>query len=230
MNLACKHYGVDLVGGDTTTSTSGLMISVTALGEVEKDKITYRFGAKVNDLIVATGDLGAAYLGLQLLKREKEIYIANPKMQPDLGGNDYVLQRQLKPEARIDIVKKLKELKIIPTSMIDISDGLSSEALHLSKSSAIGLQIYEDKIPLDITAINLGEELNLNPVLCALNGGEDYELLLTINQKDYEKLKADVDFTIIGHISDKSEGNNFIAKDGSSHPLTAQGWDAMKTD
>jgi thiamine-monophosphate kinase len=151
-------------------------------------------------------------------------------MQPDLGGNDYVLQRQLKPEARIDIVKKLKELKIIPTSMIDISDGLSSEALHLSKSSAIGLQIYEDKIPLDITAINLGEELNLNPVLCALNGGEDYELLLTINQKDYEKLKADVDFTIIGHISDKSEGNNFIAKDGSSHPLTAQGWDAMKTD
>jgi thiamine-monophosphate kinase len=228
MNLACKHYGVDLVGGDTTTSISGLMISVTALGEVEKDKITYRSGAKVNDLIVATGDLGAAYLGLQLLKREKEIYIANPKMQPDLGGNDYVLQRQLKPEARIDIVKKLKELKIIPTSMIDISDGLSSEALHLSKSSAIGLQIYEDKIPLDITAINLGEELNLNPVLCALNGGEDYELLLTIKQKEYEKLKADVDFSIIGHITDKSEGNNFIAKDGSLHPLTAQGWDATK--
>ena len=164
------------------------------------------------------------------MKREKEIFIANPKMQPDLGGNDYVLQRQLKPEARIDIVKKLKDLKIVPTSMIDISDGLSSEALHISKSSSVSVQIYEDKIPLDITAINLGEELNLNPVLCALNGGEDYELLLTINQKDYEKLKADVDFTIIGHISDKSEGNNFIAKDGSSHPLIAQGWEAMKTD
>jgi thiamine-monophosphate kinase len=230
MNFACKHYGVDLVGGDTTSSTTGLMISITVLGVVEKDKIVYRNGAKMNDLLVVTGDLGAAYLGLQLLKREKEIYIANPKMQPDLGGNDYVLQRQLKPEARIDIVKKLKDLKIVPTSMIDISDGLSSEALHISKSSSVSVQIYEDKIPLDITAINLGEELNLNPVLCALNGGEDYELLLTINQKDYEKLKADVDFTIIGHISDKSEGNNFIAKDGSLQPLAAQGWEAMKTD
>jgi len=230
ISLACEKYKVDLVGGDTTSSTTGLMISITVLGVVEKDKIVYRNGAKANDLLVVTGDLGAAYLGLQLLKREKEIFIANPKMQPDLGGNDYVLQRQLKPEARIDIVKKLKDLKIVPTSMIDISDGLSSEALHISKSSSVSVQIYEDKIPLDITAINLGEELNLNPVLCALNGGEDYELLLTINQKDYEKLKADVDFTIIGHISDKSEGNNFIAKDGSSQPLTAQGWEAMKTD
>jgi len=212
MNFACKHYGVDLVGGDTTSSTTGLMISITVLGVVEKDKIVYRNGAKANDLLVVTGDLGAAYLGLQLLKREKEIFIANPKMQPDLGGNDYVLQRQLKPEARIDIVKKLKDLKIVPTSMIDISDGLSSEALHISKSSSVSVQIYEDKIPLDITAINLGEELNLNPVLCALNGGEDYELLLTINQKDYEKLKADVDFTIIGHISDKSEGKKTVVR------------------
>lgn len=229
INLACKQYEVDLVGGDTSSSTSGLMISITAIGEVEKDNITYRSGAKVNDLLVVSGDLGAAYLGLQLLKREKEIFVENPKIQPDLEGNDYVLQRQLKPEARIDIIKKVKELKIVPTSMIDISDGLSSESLHISKSSSVGVQIYEDKIPLDITAINLSEELNLNPVLCALNGGEDYELLFSINQKEYEKLKADVDFSIIGHISDLSEGSNFIAKDGSSYPLTAQGWDAAKT-
>jgi len=229
INLACDKYGVDVVGGDTTSSTAGLMMSITVLGEVEKEKITYRSGAKVNDLLVCTGDLGASYLGLQLLKREKEIFIENPKMQPDLAGNEYVIQRQLKPEARIDIVRKLLELKIVPTCMIDISDGLSSEGLHISKSSKVSVQIYEDKIPLDISAINLSEELNLNPVLCALNGGEDYELLLTIKQQDYEKVKSDVDFTIIGHISDKSEGNNFIAKDGSSHPLTAQGWDAIKT-
>ena len=228
INLACKKYGVDIVGGDTTSSISGLMISITAIGEVEKDGVTYRSGAKVNDLLVVSGDLGAAYLGLQLLKREKEIFIENPKIQPDLAGNDYVLKRQLRPEARYDIVRKLKEFKILPTSTIDISDGLSSEALHLSKSSNVGIQIYEDKIPLDITAINLSEELNLNPVLCALNGGEDYELLFTINQKEYDKLKTDVDCTIIGHITDKSEGNNFIVKDGSSHPLTAQGWDATK--
>ncbi len=230
INLACEHYGVDLVGGDTTSSTSGLMISVTVLGEVEKDKITYRSGAKVNDLVVCTGDLGAAYLGLQLLNRENQLFRENPKMQPDLSGNDYVLGRQLKPEARVEIVKKLNKLEIIPTSMIDISDGLSSEGLHIAKNSDVSVQIYEDKIPLDISAINLAEELNLNPILCALSGGEDYELLLTINQKDYEKLKSDVDFTTIGHIADKSEGSNFIAKDGSSHPLTAQGWDAIKMD
>ena len=230
INLACEKYGVDIVGGDTTSSTAGLMISITVLGEVEKEKITYRSGAKVNDLLVCTGDLGSSYLGLQLLKREKEIFIENPKMQPDLAGNEYVIQKQLKPEARIDIVRKLGELKINPTSMIDISDGLSSEGLHISKSSKVSIQIYEDKIPLDISAINLSEELNLNPVLCALNGGEDYELLLTIKQQDYEKVKSDIDFTIIGHISDKSEGNNFLAKDGSSHPLRAQGWDAIKTD
>ena len=228
INLACKKYGVDLVGGDTTSSTSGLMISITAIGEVEKDGVTYRSGAKVNDLLVVSGDLGAAYLGLQLLKREKEIFVENPKMQPDLGGNDYVLKRQLRPEARVDVIKKLKELNVSPTSMIDVSDGLSSDGLHISKLSKVSIQIYEDKIPLDISAINLAEELNLNPMLCALNGGEDYELLLTIKQQDYKKLKSDVDFTIIGHISDKSEGNNFIAKDGSSHPLTAQGWDAAK--
>ena len=228
IKLACEHYGVDLVGGDTTSSTSGLMISVTVLGEVEKNKITYRSGAKVNDLVVCTGDLGAAYLGLQILNREKEMFKENPTIQPDLTGNDYVLRRQLKPEAAIKYTRILKELDIVPTSMIDISDGLSSEALHLSKSSEVGITLHEDKIPVDYTAMNLANEFNMNPIFCALSGGEDYELLFTIGQEHYEKLKKDPDFTIVGFVTDKSEGNNFIANDGSSHPLTAQGWDAMK--
>ena len=228
IKLACEHYEVDLVGGDTTSSTSGLMISVTVLGEVEKDKITYRSGAKVNDLVVCTGDLGAAYLGLQILNREKEMFKENPTMQPDLTGNDYVLRRQLKPEAATKYTKILKELDIVPTSMIDISDGLSSEALHLSKSSEVGITLHEDKIPVDYTAMNLANEFNMNPIFCALNGGEDYELLFTIGQEHYEKLKNDPDFTIVGFVTDKSQGNNFIANDGSSHPLTAQGWDATK--
>ena len=227
---ACEHYGVDLVGGDTTSSTSGLMISVTVLGEVDKNKITYRSGAKVNDLVVCTGDLGAAYLGLQILNREKEMFKENPTMQPDLTGNDYVLRRQLKPEAATKYTQILKELDIVPTSMIDISDGLSSEALHLSKSSEVGITLHEDKIPVDYTAMNLANEFNMNPIFCALSGGEDYELLFTIGQEHYEKLKKDPDFTIVGFVTDKSEGNNFIANDGSSHPLTAQGWDAMKNN
>ena len=228
IKLACEHYGVDLVGGDTTSSTSGLMISVTVLGEVDKNKITYRSGAKVNDLVVCTGDLGAAYLGLQILNREKEMFKENPTIQPDLTGNDYVLRRQLKPEAAIKYTRILKELDIVPTSMIDISDGLSSEALHLSKSSEVGITLHEDKIPVDYTAMNLANEFNMNPIFCALSGGEDYELLFTIGQEHYEKLKKDPDFTIVGFVTDKSEGNNFIANDGSSHPLTAQGWDAMQ--
>jgi len=228
LKLACEHYGVDLVGGDTTSSTSGLMISVTVLGKVEKDKITYRSGAKVNDLVVCTGDLGAAYLGLQILNREKEMFKENPTMQPDLTGNDYVLRRQLKPEAATKYTKILKELDIVPTSMIDISDGLSSEAMHISKSSKVGITLHEDKIPVDYTAMNLAAEFNMNPIFCALSGGEDYELLFTIGQEHYEKLKKDPDFTIIGFVTDISEGNNFIANDGSSHPLTAQGWNAMK--
>jgi thiamine-monophosphate kinase len=228
INLACEKYGVDVVGGDTTSSTSGLMISITVLGEIEKEKITYRSGAKVNDLVVCTGDLGAAYLGLQLLTRENEMFKENPTIQPDLSGNDYVLGRQLKPEAGIKYIKILKELEIIPTSMIDISDGLSSEVLHLAKSSGVGITIHEDKIPVDYTAMNLANEFNMNPIFCAINGGEDYELLFTIGQEHYEKLKKDPDFTIVGFVTDKSEGNNFIANDGSSHPLTAQGWDAMK--
>ena len=230
IKLACEHYRVDLVGGDTTSSTSGLMISVTVLGEVEKDKITYRSGAKANDLVVCTGDLGAAYLGLQILNREKEMFKENPTIQPDLTGNDYVLRRQLKPEAATKYTRILKELNIVPTSMIDISDGLSSEALHLSKSSEVGITLHEDKIPVDYTAMNLANEFNMNPIFCALSGGEDYELLFTIGQEHYEKLKKDPDFTIVGFVTDKSEGNNFIANDGSSHPLTAQGWDAMQNN
>ena len=227
IRLACNHYDIDLVGGDTTSSTTGLMLSISILGEVEKDIITYRGGAKINDLVVCTGDLGAAYLGLQLLNRENRIFKDNPKIQPDLSGNDYVLRRQLKPEAGIKYIKILSEMKIVPTSMIDISDGLASEALHISKNSKIGITIHEDKIPIDYTVMNLAAEFNLSPITCALNGGEDYELLFTVDQKHYDKLKKDPDFTIIGFVNDISEGNNFIANDGSSHPLVAQGWDAF---
>ena len=225
---ACEHYEVDLVGGDTTSSTSGLMVSVTVIGEVEKDNVVYRGGAKVNDLVICTGDLGAAYLGLQLLNREKEMFKENPTMQPDLSGNDYVLKRQLKPDAGIKYIEILKDLNIIPTSMIDISDGLSSEILHLAKSSKVGITIHEDKIPIDYTTMNLANEFNMNPITCALSGGEDYELLFTVSQEHYDKFKKDADFTIVGYVTDSSEGNNFIAKDGTSHLLTAQGWDAMK--
>ena len=228
IKLACKEYHVDLVGGDTTSSLSGLVISVSVLGEVVKNKITYRSGAKINDLLVVTGDLGASYFGLQLLKREKEIFKENPSIQPDLSGHDYALKRQLKPEAPIKYLKILDELAITPTSMIDISDGLSSEALHISKSSDVGVSLYEDKIPVDYSIMNLATEFNLNPISCALSGGEDYELLFSISQNDYEKLKKDPDFTIVGHITDISEGNNFITKDGSVHPLTAQGWDSTQ--
>ena len=228
IRLACEHYGVDLVGGDTTSSTSGLMISVTIIGEVEKENVVYRNGAKVNDLVICTGDLGAAYLGLQLLNREKEMFKENPTMQPDLSGNDYVLKRQLKPEAGIKYIEILKDLNIIPTSMIDISDGLSSEILHLAKSSKVGITIHEDKIPIDYTTMNLANEFNINPITCALSGGEDYELLFTVSQLHYDKFKKDADFTIVGYVTEFSEGNNFIAKDGTSHLLTAQGWDPMK--
>ena len=228
INLACKKYNIDLIGGDTTSSSSGLMISVNILGEVKKNKIVYRNGAKKNDLLVVTGDLGGAYFGLQILQREKEIFNENPTVQPDLSGYDYALQRQLKPEPPTKYQKILSELKIIPTSMIDISDGLSSEALHISKSSNVGVCLHEDKIPVDHTVMNMASEFNLNPIAFALSGGEDYELLFTINQKDYEKLKKDPDFTIVGYVTDISEGNNFIASDGSSHKLTSQGWDSTK--
>ena len=228
IKLACEKYKVDLVGGDTTSSTAGMVISVSILGEVDKKKITYRSGAKANDLLVVTGDLGAAYFGLQILQREKEIFKDNPTIQPDLSGYDYALQRQLKPEAPSKYQKILDDLKIIPTSMIDISDGLSSEALHISKSSNVGVCLYEEKIPVDHTVMNMAAEFNLNAIAYALSGGEDYELLLTISQQDYEKIKKDPDFTIVGYVTDISEGNSFVANDGSSHQLIAQGWDSTK--
>tara|TARA_B100001250_G_scaffold164430_1_gene141426 strand:- start:10273 stop:11307 length:1035 start_codon:yes stop_codon:yes gene_type:complete len=228
VKLACEHYSVDLVGGDTTSSATGLMISVSVLGIVEKKKITYRNGAKKNDLVVCTGDLGAAYLGLQVLNRENLIFKDNPKVQPDLTGHDYVLKRQLRPDAGIKYVKILEELGVTPSSMIDISDGLSSEVLHISKASNVGITIYENKIPIDYTVMNLADEFKMNPITCALSGGEDYELLFTMGQEHHEKLKKDPDFTIIGFVTDNSEGNNFIANDGSSHILTAQGWQLTK--
>ena len=228
IRLACAHYDVDLVGGDTTSSLSGISISVTAVGRVDKDKIAYRKGAKEHDLIVVSGDLGGAYIGLQLLEREKEVFKVNPNMQPDLQNKDYVLQRQLKTEARKDIVDVLLDKNIIPTSMIDISDGLSSELLHICNKSKVGCAIYEQKLPVDFATISAAEEFNLSPTTCALNGGEDYELLFTISQKEYDKIKDDPDFTIIGHITDSSSGTILIAKDESVHKLEAQGWNSIK--
>ena len=224
IHLACTKYQVDLIGGDTTSSQSGLVISVSVLGEVEKEDVIYRKGAQEHDLLIVSGDLGGAYLGLQVLSREKQVFDANPNMQPDLEGKDYILERQLKPEARRDIVKILKENNIKPTSMIDVSDGLSSEVLHICKNSDVGCTVYEDKLPIDFTAISTADELNLSAATCALNGGEDYELLFTIKQSDYDKLKDDPDFTVIGHITDKSTGTNFVAKDGTVQELIAQGW------
>ena len=227
MKLACEKYNVDIVGGDTTSSTSGLILSLTAIGIAEKDSIVYRNGAKENDLLCVSGDLGGAYVGLQLLEREKKIFIENPKIQPDLGGSDFILEKQLKPEARKDIFDKLRELKIKPTSMIDISDGLSSEILHLCTQSGVGCSIYEDKIPIDPQTYERAREFNLDPIVCALNGGEDYELLFTINQKDYEKLREHLDISIIGHMTDKASGINLIDKSENVVKLTAQGWDGL---
>ena len=226
IKLACAHYKVDLIGGDTTSSTSGLMISITAMGTAIESDITYRSGAQEKDLIVVTGDLGAAYLGLQILEREKAVFMEDKNMQPDLHGSEYVLERQLKPEARMDIVKMFQEMDLVPTSMIDVSDGLSSELLHLAKASNLGLQVYEEKIPCDPTVMTIAEEFKLNGVTCALNGGEDYELLFTIAQKDYDKIKANPNMTVIGYMVDKSSGTNLVSHDAKVFPLAAQGWTA----
>jgi thiamine-monophosphate kinase len=227
MRLACEIYGVDIVGGDTTSSLSGLIISITALGEVEPSKITYRSGAKENDLLVVSGDLGGAYIGLTLLQREKEVWKANPNMQPDLDGSDYVLERQLKPEARKDIVQLLTQLNIQPTSMIDISDGLASEIHHLCKHSNAGCNVYEDKLPIDPMTYKTARDFNLDPTVCALSGGEDYELLFTISQSDFDKLKGNPNLTVIGHMTDNKDGVNLITSGGSVVPLKAQGWDGI---
>jgi len=228
MNMACEKYHVDLVGGDTTSSTSGLIISVTAIGSAEKDELVYRSGAKEYDLVCVSGDLGAAYLGLQLLEREKKIFIEHPTIQPDLGGNDYILERQLKPEARKEIIEKLGELKVRPTAMIDISDGLSSEVLHICHDSNVGAEVFEDKIPIDPQTYERAREFNLDPTVCALSGGEDYELLFTIQQTDYEKLRMHMDISVIGHITDKNSGVNLIDKSGNSVKMKAQGWDGFR--
>lgn len=227
MRMACERYKVDLIGGDTTSSVSGLIISITAIGNAKRDDIVYRSGAKENDLICVSGDLGGAYIGLQLLEREKKIFLENPNIQPDLSGSDYILERQLKPEARKDIIEKLAELGVKPTSMIDISDGLSSEILHICKQSQVGCNIYEDKIPIDPQTYERAREFNLDPTVCALNGGEDYELLFTIKQSDYEKIRMDLDVSIIGHITDAASGANLIDKSENVVKLKAQGWDSL---
>jgi thiamine-monophosphate kinase len=224
IKIACADYNVDLVGGDTTSSTSGLFISVTALGVAAKEDICYRSGAKEFDLLVVSGDLGGAYMGLQVLEREKEVFKANPNIQPDLDGHDYILQRQLKPNARLDVVKYLKELGVKPTSMIDISDGLSSEVLHLCKASQVGCHVYDEKLPIDAKTSMVAIDFNLDPSMCALNGGEDYELLFTVDQKDFELIQSNPNFTIIGHMTNAADGTYYIDKSGSAITLRAQGW------
>lgn len=226
--LACKRYKVDLVGGDTTSSNSGLVMSITAIGLENSENIVKRNGARPNDLLVVTGDLGGAYLGLQILEREHAVFLANPNMQPEMEGYDYILEKQLKPEARTDIKKTLEELGVKPTSMIDVSDGLSSEILHLSDQSKVGFRLYEEKIPMDSLTISTAEELNLNPAMCAMNGGEDYELLFTVAPEDFEKIRNHPDFSIIGHAVELDQGNYLVAR-GSNEliALNAQGWDAF---
>lgn len=227
MHLACKKYNVDMVGGDTTSSLSGLVISVTAIGTAKKEDIVCRNGAKETNLLCVSGDLGGAYMGLQILEREKAVFKENPNLQPDLDGKDYILERQLKPEARKDIIELLKGLNIHPTSMIDVSDGLSSEILHLCTQSDVGIELYEEKIPIDPQTYDTAREFNLDPTMCTLSGGEDYELLFTIDISEYDKVKNLPDFTVIGHITNKEKGCNMIAKSGSVHELKAQGWNAL---
>lgn len=226
--LACKKYQVDLVGGDTTSSQKGMFISITAIGEAETEKITYRKGAKSGDLLCVTGDLGGAYMGLHILEREKRAFLAAPGIQPELEGKDYILERILKPEARKDIIEYFEKNDIVPTSMIDISDGLASEILHICKSSEVGCDLYEEKIPIDPMTYNTAREFDLDPTVCAFSGGEDYELLFTIKQSDYEKVKNDPNITIIGHITEKGSKARMISKSGTTHDIVAQGWDHMK--
>ncbi|MFA5620285.1 MAG: thiamine-phosphate kinase [Weeksellaceae bacterium] len=229
IEIACQKYKVDLAGGDTTSSTSGLTISITAIGSAPQENIIYRSGAKEKDLLVVSGDLGGAYLGLQVLERENEVFKVNPNMQPDLSEYSYIVGRQLKPEARGDIISLLKELEVKPTSMIDVSDGLSSEILHLSEKSGLGFKVYEEKIPLDPAVIRTADEFGINPVTCALNGGEDYELLFTIAQEDFAKIKGNPNLTVIGHSTEKNAENYLMLKDSEAAvPLTAQGWNSFE--
>ena len=226
--LACEKYGVDLVGGDTSASLTGLTISITCIGEGEEGKIVYRNGAKANDLICVTGDLGSAYMGLQLLEREKTVFSGHSEnVQPDFEGKKYILQRQLKPEARKDIITALREKGIIPTAMMDISDGLSSELIHFCSQSNTGCRIYEDKIPIHYEAAVMAEELNMNLVTAALNGGEDYELLFTVSLDDYDKIVLLEGVAIIGHITTPELGLNLVGREGEEIGLKAQGWNSL---
>jgi len=225
---ACDKYNVDLVGGDTATSNKGFVISITAIGEVSPDHFVKRSGAKKGDLLCVSGDLGAAYLGLLLMEREKKIFLEAPGVQPDLEGEDYILRRLLKPEARKDIITFLEENNITPTSMMDISDGLSSEILHICKQSDAGCVLYEEKIPIADQSREFAFKLKLDPTACALSGGEDYELLFTIKQEDYDKIVLNEQISVIGHITESSEGAHIITKSGNKHAITAQGWNAFK--
>ena len=227
IRLACERYNVDLVGGDTSASMTGLTISITCLGTAAAKDIVYRNGAKVNDLICVTGNLGTAYMGLQLLERERIVMQANENATPAFEGREYLLERQLKPEARRDIIEKLRAAGIKPTSMMDISDGLSSELMHICTQSNVGCAVYEDKLPIDYQAAALAEEMNLNIVTCALNGGEDYELLFTCSLDDYEKLIPLEDVYLIGHITKPEYGINLIGRNGEEISLKAQGWNAF---
>lgn len=227
MKAAAKEYNVDIVGGDTTASQSGLVISVSVLGQVSKDKVVYRKGAGQNDILCATGDLGAAFIGLQVLEREKQTFLANPDMQPKIDQYQYLVQRQLKPSARMDIIHELSELGIVPTSMMDISDGLASEVLHLSKHSGVSFAVYEDQLPIDKQTYDTAVEFNLDPITAVLNGGEDYELLFTIKQDDHAKLDKHRDIHFIGHAQAMEKGNLLMTKNGNQIPLKAQGWNHL---
>jgi thiamine-monophosphate kinase len=224
IKLACKNYKVDLIGGDTTSSLSGLIISVTALGEANEEDIVYRNGAKEGDLVCVTGDLGGAYLGLQILEREKQIYLEHPDVQPEFDNADYLIARQLKPEARKEIIEFFKEMNLKPTSMMDLSDGLSSDIFHICKQSNLGCEINEAQIPVSEDAYNMALKFNLDPVTCALNGGEDYELLFTIAPEDETKLSGEETFSIIGQMTKKENGCVLVTRSGNRHKLKAQGW------
>ena len=227
ITTAAKLYNIDVIGGDTTSSTSGLVISVTAIGEVSEENKTFRYGAKPNDLLVITGDIGAAYMGLQVLEREKEVFKVNPNSQPDLSMYTYIVERQLKPEARKDIVQLLQQLDVKPTSMIDISDGLSSEVIHLCQQSKVGVDLYENKIPLDPQVISTCEEFNIDSTTVALNGGEDYELLMTISQKDYTKIKGNPNLTVIGYVTEQDRGMHLVTRAEEKIPIIAKGWNSI---
>lgn len=230
IETAARLYNIDVIGGDTTSSNRGLLISITAIGYGDKNNIVYRNGAKENDLLVVSGDLGAAYLGLQVLEREKQVFDVNPNTQPDLDKYTYLVERQLKPEARKDIVELLDALEVVPTSMIDVSDGLSSEIIHLCDQSKVGVHLYEEKIPLDPTVISTCEEFEINSTTVALNGGEDYELLFTIKQEDFPKIKANPNLTVIGHMTDAKSGMGLVTRANEKIELTAQGWNPIKEE